>query len=434
MSTGQGPAFETLKPFTQSHNLRKHVNLYDAGPASWTDRAAVYVSSLIICGGPFWVPALTYTMVGRRMGRWLVPEEADDGENLEILKEHSVEGGTTEASETMRRHRLLQYVRSGLLRLRRRRALRAALRRIASIFSTAVLLLAVGYGPMPWRHPAVGERLRFLSWPLWRSWARYLQMRVVRDLSLGGDAPADTPTDVGGGQAIVAMSPHGLFPFGLAMPEVTREETGDFFVVPTPGRGGARRARPLRTVVASQTAILPIIRTILSWINSVDAGHKNVDAALRGGDSLAIAPGGISEIFAGFPSAGYEKNDEAVLLKNRRGFIRMAARHRVPVLPVYVFGASGNFRRVGLPGIFEKLSKLLRISIVLFFGRLGLPIAIVGRGLHYVIGNPIMPPSDSIGEDAAVRKMHDDFCKEMAGIFERYKSKYGWGHKRLRIV
>mmetsp|Transcript_11562 Transcript_11562/g.23042 ORF Transcript_11562/g.23042 Transcript_11562/m.23042 type:complete len:140 (-) Transcript_11562:88-507(-) len=139
-------------------------------------------------------------------------------------------------------------------------------------------------------------------------------------------------------------------------------------------------------------------------------------------------------MFLGFPSTGYEKDDEAVLLRNRRGFIRMATRHRVPVLPVYVFGASKNFHRVGLPVIFEKLSKLFRVSIVLFFGRLGLPIAIVGRGLTYVIGKPIEPPPGSMGEDEAVRKMHHDFCEEMAGIFERYKYEYGWGHKTLRIV
>uniref|UniRef100_A0A7S1FMV2 Acyltransferase n=1 Tax=Corethron hystrix TaxID=216773 RepID=A0A7S1FMV2_9STRA len=292
-----------------------------------------------------------------------------------------------------------------------------------------------------WRHPSIGKRLRFLSWPLWESWCRYLRVRILHDVSSSSNSSRsviDKKSLIGvekqrHRQAIVAMSPHGIFPFGLGIAAVSSNFTGGCFNVPPPNHPDLNLMpqKPLRTVMATQTALFPILNMILKWLRSVDANAHSVDAALRNGHSLGISPGGIAEMFLCHPAPGFGKDDEAIFLKNRRGFVRMAARHQLPVLPVYVFGASDKFRRVPLPKVFERLSKIFRISIILFFGRWGLPIPFVGKGLHYVIGKVIEP--SSMGE-ADTDIMHRDLCEEMAGMFERYKDEYGWGHKSLCIV
>lgn len=93
------------------------------------------------------------------------------------------------------------------------------------------------------------------------------------------------------------------------------------------------------------------------------------------------------------------------------------------------------FRRLNLP-ILDRISSLLRASIVVFFGVWGLPIPFRQR-LLYVVGNPITPPSATeagIGEQQAVDKMHKQFCCELLRIFDRHKEAYGWGHKSLTLL
>ena len=68
----------------------------------------------------------------------------------------------------------------------------------------------------------------------------------------------------------------------------------------------------------------------------------------------------------------------------------MAAKHQIPIIPVYCFGSSMLLKRLKLPHIVEKLSLMLRISLVLFFGKWGLPIPFRQR-LLYVMGRPIYP-------------------------------------------
>ena len=70
----------------------------------------------------------------------------------------------------------------------------------------------------------------------------------------------------------------------------------------------------------------------------------------------------------------------------------------------------------------------------------GLPIPFQQR-LLWVIGKPIHPPTidgslteDSVEFNELTDQMHQRFCDELTGIFERHKHYYGWGHKTLRIV
>lgn len=111
--------------------------------------------------------------------------------------------------------------------------------------------------------------------------------------------------------------------------------------------------------------------------------------------------------------------------------------HSVPVVPVYCFGATKMFRRLNLP-ILERLSNLIRASIVVFYGVWGLPIPFRQK-LLYVIGDAVFPPTvldtDS-GElrEQAVDEMHKQFCDELLRIFERNKDSYGWNHKTLKLL
>lgn len=164
-----------------------------------------------------------------------------------------------------------------------------------------------------------------------------------------------------------------------------------------------------------------------------DASKPAVDAALQNGCRLGLNPGGIAEIFLGYnPSASAPPDTEYSIV--RRGFLRMAAKHGLAVVPIYCFGATKMMRRLNLP-LLEKLSLLLRVSLCIFYGVWGLPIPFRQR-LLYIVGDPIYPSTHggSMDDEAVIDDMHQRFCEELRRIFDRHKTAYGWGHKNLEVM
>ena len=126
---------------------------------------------------------------------------------------------------------------------KRRKALYAALAIAAS------LILAAG----PHRSPSFGNRLQVRKWRLWQAWLRFIAMEVISDTSSSKDS---TLTDVKREKAILAFVPHGIFPFAFAfaaLPEMAQSAAFGFF----------------RPVVASATALFPIVRDFLSWCEAM---------------------------------------------------------------------------------------------------------------------------------------------------------------------
>jgi 1-acyl-sn-glycerol-3-phosphate acyltransferase len=165
-----------------------------------------------------------------------------------------------------------------------------------------------------------------------------------------------------------------------------------------------------------------------------DASRSAVDQALSKGDRIGIVPGGIAEIFEGYPKRGTKPDDEYSIV--RKGFLQLAQRHGIPVIPIYCFGATKMFRRWNLP-LLDQLSSYIRASIVIFYGLWGLPIPFRQK-LLYVVGNPIDPIAIGIdhpqSESDIVNVLHQQFCDELHRIFNRHKEAYGWENKSLHIL
>jgi 1-acyl-sn-glycerol-3-phosphate acyltransferase len=144
-----------------------------------------------------------------------------------------------------------------------------------------------------------------------------------------------------------------------------------------------------------------------------------------------LVPGGIAEMFEGYPKHGTNPDGEYVIVRN--GVLKLALKHCVPVVPVYCFGSTKLLHRVSF-AFLERLSSLLRASIVLFYGRFGLPIPFRQK-LSYVIGHPVNPPLiANENQRDTVETMMDELCQELHRIFDRHKEAYGWGHKSLHLI
>jgi 1-acyl-sn-glycerol-3-phosphate acyltransferase len=163
-----------------------------------------------------------------------------------------------------------------------------------------------------------------------------------------------------------------------------------------------------------------------------DASRPSVDRALKDGSRIGLAPGGIAEIFQ------TPKPDEEYAII-RKGIFRMAVKHQVPVIPIYCFGSSMLLRRIKLRFV-DKLSLLLRVSLVVFYGKWGLPLPFRQR-LLYVMGKPVYPRRGADGTDLTtmdqlVDSMYRQYCHELRRIFDRHKASYasGWEDKSLTIL
>jgi len=305
-------------------------------------------------------------------------------------------------------------------------------KRRKSVYLALILSAATLAVTGPHRSQRVGRWLNARRWRLWQAWMNFIAFEVISDQ--GGDSSSSDNTYAGAhtnnektvlrrdDQAILAVVPHGIFPFALAfaaLPERAARAFGEF-----------------RPVVATATALFPFVRTFLGWLGAVDASREAVDCALAEGARIGLAPGGIAEMFEGYPKPLTHPDDEYAILEGRKGFIRMAIKHGVPVVPVYTFGATKMLKRVQLPGFVEQISKLLRISICVFFGRWGLPIPYRAK-LLYVMGKALYPPTASQDDELfrqQVDDMHQNFCMELRRIFDRHKHAYGWEDKSLKII
>lgn len=105
------------------------------------------------------------------------------------------------------------------------------------------------YAAGPHRRARVGDFIQVRKWSLWGAWLRFFALEVVADAGL------DSVKDLLQGQAIVGISPHGIFPFGLAFATLSDLSSEAF------GR--------LRPVVASATQLIPFVRDVLKWVRAV---------------------------------------------------------------------------------------------------------------------------------------------------------------------
>ncbi len=90
--------------------------------------------------------------------------------------------------------------------------------------------------------------------------------------------------------------------------------------------------------LAHETVIrIPPVARLLIPIGAVRASPKNAARVFESGRNVLVYPGGDEEAFR--PS---RQRDE-IVFANRKGYIRLALRHGVPIVPVVTFGAHDIF-------------------------------------------------------------------------------------------
>lgn len=222
------------------------------------------------------------------------------------------------------------------------------------------------------RDPAAVARSRPLLELLYR---RYFRIAVS-----GAD---NIPTR---GAAIVVANHGGVLPVDMVMlMEAARLEGG----------------RELRPLVENAVFHLPFLGLALERIGAVRASRDNARRLLTDGELVAVFPEGIQG------STKLLRERHTLKRFGRGGFVKLAARQGVPLIPVAVVGAAES---MPLLARLERLGRLFGLPMLPvtptfpLLGPLGLlPLPTRWR-IH--IGAPIEPPGDP-GDRAGVKAVAD---------------------------
>ena len=181
-----------------------------------------------------------------------------------------------------------------------------------------------------------------------------------------------------GKRYILVAHPHGVFSFcGVCGAIATMADK----------KGGIGPALPLEvpTAAASVIRFFPILKDVLGVFGVIDAAGPVLKKRLaRNRGSVVLYVGGIAELFASSPK------EEAVVLKARKGFIKLALQTGADVIPIYFFGNTTVLSTVSWAPI-AKLSRQMGVSVTYFWGRFGLPVPNAVK-LVYARGRPLGLP------------------------------------------
>eukprot|EP00012_Vannella_robusta_P002571 CAMPEP_0206186480 /NCGR_PEP_ID=MMETSP0166-20121206/2426_1 /ASSEMBLY_ACC=CAM_ASM_000260 /TAXON_ID=95228 /ORGANISM="Vannella robusta, Strain DIVA3 518/3/11/1/6" /LENGTH=208 /DNA_ID=CAMNT_0053601869 /DNA_START=354 /DNA_END=976 /DNA_ORIENTATION=+ len=180
----------------------------------------------------------------------------------------------------------------------------------------------------------------------------------------------------------------------------------------------------LRVVTLPVNFFIPIWREFILALGLIDSHEASIRAALQKQCSVGIVVGGAAEALDAVPNKDY-----VLTLKKRRGFIRIAMAHGVPIVPVFSFGENDLFNQASHP-ILRKIQNLgkkyLGFSTPLFIGRgvfnYSFGLLPHRKRIVTVIGKPIPVEKTASPTKKQMDEIHQQYTKELKKLFYDYRS------------
>eukprot|EP01036_Dinobryon_divergens_P032140 gene32140-41672_t len=267
------------------------------------------------------------------------------------------------------------------------------------ILIALLILIPLAIFPVPFDKKALS------SWIAYQLLS-YFSFKVIFEVELPDNKPR-----------ILVAPPHGVFPFGniltmLAFPSIV--------------------GYPMRALAASAALQFPVFRQLMGTIGAIPADRSSAAACLKEDNTLGISTGGVAEVFETNSPSG----DEVILLKERRGLIKLAFRTGAELVPCYLFGNTHLYSlwtggRWAHP-VVKMISRKIGVALIVFWGRWGLPIP-YRTPILGVMGKPIPVAKKEHPSEEEVTAIHEQLVREMVHLFDSHKHIYGWGHKKLVV-
>ncbi|KXZ44041.1 hypothetical protein GPECTOR_75g765 [Gonium pectorale] len=258
----------------------------------------------------------------------------------------------------------------------------------------------------------------FLGWSVWRVMASYFPASLVKTAELD---PA--------GHYLFAVHPHGIIAISTWLSFVT-DATGFSRAFP----GVDPRAATLESNFR-----LPLLREYLLLHGMCGAARDSLRRVLTGrpGRSVVLVVGGAAEALLAAPGS-YD-----LVLRSRKGFVRLALETGASLVPVIAFGETDDFHTYIPPPnstaskVIKAIRRWSRVStplcwgVGLFSGRGMLPLQ---TPLITVVGKPVPVERVAAPSPDQVDELHRRYTQELLQLWAENREKYGKGVRREMTV
>ncbi|KAF5307258.1 hypothetical protein FQR65_LT06974 [Abscondita terminalis] len=225
--------------------------------------------------------------------------------------------------------------------------------------------------------------------------------------------------------------PHGILPIGLTCTMVS-EIIGCKQLFPN---------HKTYLIMIKANFFIPLLRDLFLFMGSCSNSKKSMNWILgesRGGNIAGISIGGSQEALYCKPG------EHKIILKNKKGFVKMAIMNGSPIVPVYCFGETDVFETIQfrkfsvLETIQSWLLKTTGIAFLIFKGRrvFGIPIPLIPdrKPLNVIVGKPIDVLRNVHPTQEDIDNLHDKFITELRNLFEIEKYKYVLNPEKTELI
>ncbi|KAL2768604.1 acyl-CoA wax alcohol acyltransferase 2 [Daubentonia madagascariensis] len=285
-----------------------------------------------------------------------------------------------------------------------------------------VTVLILTWLAFDWKTPERGGR-RFncvRKWCLWKHYCDYFPLKLLKTHDI---SPSHN--------YILACHPHGLLSHACFGHFST--ETSGFSKI-FPG------ITPYMLTLGAFFWV-PFLREYIMSTGACSVSQSSMDFLLthRGtGNMLIVVVGGLAECRYSQPGSS------TLVLKNRSGFVRVALRHGVALIPAYAFGETDLydqhiFTPGGLVNRFQKwFQRMVHIYPCAFYGR-GFTKNSSGllpytRPVTTIVGEPLPLPKIENPSQEIVAKYHALYIDALRKLFDQHKTKFGISETQELVI
>eukprot|EP00004_Rigifila_ramosa_P027613 TRINITY_DN9059_c0_g1_i1.p1 TRINITY_DN9059_c0_g1~~TRINITY_DN9059_c0_g1_i1.p1 ORF type:complete len:333 (+),score=39.54 TRINITY_DN9059_c0_g1_i1:2-1000(+) len=291
------------------------------------------------------------------------------------------------------------------------------------LWNTATRVAVVSYLLWTFVLHSSAPRLGYRKWGAFRRLGIWRLLRDYFPCSLHKTAPLPPSRSF-----LLGYHPHGLLGYGAVINFGTEANSAANLF---PGLN-------LHLITINPVFGMPVLRDMALWMGLCDSSQDTIRGLLeRKGNAVVLVVGGAAEALYARPGC------IDLVLKKRRGFVRLALETGAAMVPVISFGENELFSQLPNPegswlrSVQVRAMHIFGFSAPLFFGRgiFQYDLGLLARRhpVNTVVGAPIHCPKIAHPTAADISRYHKEYVNALIALHAKHHHAFPGGHE-LKLV